>query len=123
MNIPIKAWVSAHKSKIKSKFLYGLRYSGLTLHWAAARVLEGTLHIIKRKMQDAHAWSTSTANRIWSERQQLGQEDQSTMSDQPADVEIADPDKVEELVDAEELVILSERPYETERPSEDTHVV
>lgn len=107
----------------KERILYGLRYSGLSIQWGGARLLEKFLDVVRRKvtllLMKAHESSIITANRIWDEREQLGQEDQEMTSDQPVDVVYASPDKTEELVEAEEALIVDECAYDTEEPSED----
>ena len=102
------------QERVKQRILYGLRYLGLTYHWYMERGDGCLLDIMKRKLQKMHINSVCTANRIWEEREQLGQVDQvRTMSDQRAEVIQLNPDKVEGLVEAEEVLIVESTGYET----------
>lgn len=120
----IAGWYDSRKEKVQERILYGLKYSGLTMKWWSLRCYMMLLDIGKRKLQKMHIECISTANRIWGERERLGQAEEMAMSDQLCSVKELDPDKVEELVDAEEALITGEVPYEEEmdRPSEHTAV-
>jgi hypothetical protein len=124
----IAGWYDSRKEMMQERILYGLRYSGLSIQWGSAALLEKFLGVLQRKMNmlliKMHSSSIATANRIWDKRKRLGQGDQEVTSDQPAEVKQIDPDKVEELVEADEALVVGETLYEVEmdRPSEHTNV-
>lgn len=120
------AYCDAHRVAVEQRILYGLRYSALSFKWGCAILLEKFLGVLRRKMTKLlmvmHSGSIGMANRIWEERNQLGQEDQEVTDDQLGnDVVSVGPDKAEEFVDVEEIeeaLITGECAYETEEPSD-----
>lgn len=105
-----KAKLEAIPAVAKKRILYGLRYSGLSLQWGGARFLEIILGYTRRKMErlllEAHGSSIAMANRIWDEREQLGQEDQEVTGDQPAEVVYVSNKNASEPVEAEDILIV-----------------
>lgn len=119
----VTTWYHTRKELLKERILYGLRYSGLSIKWGLAALLEKFLDVARRKitlmLMRVHERSIVTANRIWEDRKALGQVDQEETSDQPFSEVYSGPDKAEELVEAEEGLIVGEVPYEREVPSEE----